>query len=144
MNKKQQMQDILKDTIDYYNEDPLKRRCVNNDGSCIYTWGDNHCAVGRYLKPEYQKENWSENSMSVHELSEYSDDMSIDCFLVEKAHGLDLDFWTRLQDIHDIMCNWEDWSESRDGARKYGLTDRGKGEYVNFQDKIAEGVYDNG
>ena len=29
MNKKQQMQDILKDTIDYYNEDPLKRRCVN-------------------------------------------------------------------------------------------------------------------
>ena len=51
------MQDILKDTIDYYNEDPLKRRCVNNDGSCIYTWGDNHCAVGRYFKPEYQKEN---------------------------------------------------------------------------------------
>ena len=80
--------------------------------------------------------------MSVHELSEYSDDMSIDCFLVEKAHGLDLDFWTRLQDIHDIMSNWEDWSESRDGVRKYGLTDRGKEEYVKFQDKIAEGVYD--
>ena len=144
MNKQQQMQDILKDTIDYYNEDPANRRSVDKDGNCMYTWGNNHCAIGRYLKDEYQKESWEENNMSVNELSDYSDDMSIDCFLVKKAHGLDLDFWTRLQDMHDLVGYWEEWLSHRDGVRKYGLTDIGKEEYVKFQDKIAEGVYDNG
>ena len=50
MNKQQQMQDILKETVDYYREDPANRRCLTDDGECMYTWGDNHCAVGRYLK----------------------------------------------------------------------------------------------
>ena len=141
MNKQQQMQDILKDTIDYYNEDPANRRSVDKDGNCMYTWGNNHCAIGRYLKDEYQKESWIDNNMSVNELSDYSDDMSIDCFLEKKAHGLDLDFWTRLQDMHDLVGYWEEWHEHRDGVRKYGLTDRGKEEYVKFQDRIAEGIY---
>ena len=144
MNKQQQMQDILKDTIDYYREDPVNRRSVDKDGNCKYTWGNTHCAIGRYLKEEYQRENWTENDMSVNELSSYSDRMSIDYFLVEKVHGLDLDFWTRLQDMHDRISYWEKWHEHRDGVGKYGLTDRGKTEYVKFQDKIAEGVYDNG
>ena len=38
MNKQQQMQDILKDTVDYYREDPSGRRCVTDDGDCMYTW----------------------------------------------------------------------------------------------------------
>ena len=142
MNKQQQMQDILKDTVDYYREDPVNRRCLDDDGNCMYTWGDNHCAVGRYLKPEYQKENWIENSMSVTELSEYSDDYSIDQFIVDKAHGVDLQFWRDLQDIHDIVGYWEEYDEHEDGRRKYGLTDRGKGVYIAFQDKIARGEYD--
>ena len=68
MNKKQQMKDILKDTIDYYSEDPDNRRSIDEDGNCMYTWGNNHCAIGRYLKEEYQREDWTENDMSVHEL----------------------------------------------------------------------------
>ena len=144
MSKQQQMQDILKETVDYYREDPVNRRCVDDDGNCMYTWGDNHCAVGRYLKPEYQKENWIENSMSVTELSEYSDDYSIDQFIVDKAHGVDLQFWRDLQDIHDIVGYWEEYDEHEDGRRKYGLTDRGKEIYITMQDKIARGeVYDD-
>ena len=144
MDKKQRMQDILKDTVDYYREDPLNRRSVDEDGNCMYTWGDKHCAVGRYLKPEYQKENWPDNGMSAYELAEYSDDYSIDQFLVDKAHGLDVQFWRDLQDIHDIVGYWEEYDEHEDGRRKYGLTDRGKEIYITMQDKISEGeVYDD-
>ena len=144
MNKQQQMQDILKDTIDYYAKDPAKRRCLTDDGDCMYTWGNNHCAVGRYLRKEYQDEAWDSNNESVNELSTLSDDgdFNIDWCLVESVHGLDVNFWRNLQNIHDIVSNWEEWSKNKDGVRKYGLTDIGKAEYVKFQDKIAEGVYD--
>ena len=136
MDKKQRMQDILKDTVDYYRADPLNRRSVDDDGNCMYTWGDNHCAVGRYLKPEYQREDWPDNNMSVYELAEYSDDYSLDQFLVNKAHGLDLQFWRDLQDIHDTPSYWL--------VLPSELTDRGKEIYVAMQDKIARGeVYDD-
>ena len=137
------MQEILKDTVDYYREDPLNRRSVDDDGNCMYTWGDKHCAVGRYLKPEYQKENWPDNGMSAYELAEYSDDYSIDEFLVDKAHGLDVQFWRDLQDIHDTVGYWEEWHEHGDGVRDYKLTDRGKEIYVSMQDRIARGEYDD-
>ena len=142
MNKQQQMQDILKDTIDYYSKDPANLRCITDDGDCMYTWGKNHCAVGRFLKKEYRDERWEGNNESVYQLSEHSDDGNIDKFLVSKAHGLDIDFWIRLQDLHDMAGHWERWDIDIDGRRKYGLTDRGKEAYVTFQDKIAEGEYD--
>ena len=144
MNKQQQMQGILKDTVDYYNVDPANRRCVTDDGDCMYTWGDNHCAVGRFLKDEYKNsEKWSySNNMGVLELEETSDSMCIDEFLVDSVHGLDTDFWVRLQDMHDIVGYWEEFHEHEDGRRKYGLTDRGKEEYAKFKDQIGEGYYD--
>ena len=143
-HKKQKMQDILRDTVNYYREDPVNRRCVDDDGNCMYTWGDNHCAVGRYLKPEYQRENWPDNNMSAYELAEYSDDYSIDEFLVDKAHGLDVQFWRDLQDIHDTVGYWEEWNKDIDGLREHKLTDRGKEIYVAMQDKISRGeVYDD-
>ena len=143
MNKKQQMQDILKETVDYYSEDPVNRRSLTEDGDCMYTWGNKHCAVGRFLKKEFQDETWSGNNESVFQLSDYSGNSSIDKFLVDKVHGLDIDFWVRLQDIHDTVGYWEEWNRDVDGHRTYGLTDRGKEEYVKFQDKIAEGKYDD-
>ena len=143
MSKQQQMQDILKETVEYYRKDPAGRRCLTDDGNCMYTWGDNHCAVGRYLKPEYQREGWIENEMSVNELCEGSDEgWNADWCLREEVHGLDAAFWSALQDIHDIAGHWEEWSRDEDGARKYGFTDRGKEAYVELQDKIAEGRYD--
>ena len=144
MSKQQQMQDILKDTVDYYNVDPANRGCVTDDGDCMYTWGKNHCAVGRLLKDEYKGEKWSNSHiMSVLELEETSDSMCIDEFLVDSVHGLDTNFWSRLQDMHDIAGYWQEFDEHIDGRRKYGLTDRGKEEYAQFQDKIAEGKYDD-
>ena len=144
MTKQQQMQDLLKDTVDYYSEDPSGRRCMTDDGDCMYTWGKNHCAVGRYLRKEYQDETWENNNMSVNELSSFADDgCNIDWCVVEKAQGLDLNFWIRLQGMHDTMTYWEEWDMHVDGKRKYELTDLGKEAYVRFQDKIAGGEYDD-
>ena len=145
MNKQQQMQDLLKDTVDYYSEDPSGRRCMTDDGDCMYTWGKKHCAVGRYLKPEYQDETWSDNNMSVNELAEGADDgeWNIDWCLIDKAQGLDTNFWRDLQDMHDTVSYWEEWHDYRESVRDYKLTDRGKEHYVCLQDRIARGEYDD-
>ena len=145
MNKQQQMQGILKDTVDYYREDPANRRSVTDDGDCMYTWGKKHCAIGRYMRDEYQDETWENNNMSVNELSSFADDgeCNIDWCVVEKAQGLDLNFWIDLQDMHDTMGYWEEWNRDVDGLREYKLTDRGKERYVALQDRITEGRYDD-
>ena len=154
MNNKERMLQILKDTTDYYDADPANRRSVDKDGNCKYTWGDTHCAIGRYLKEEYQRENWIENDVSVNQLSQIADTdrlhplsdakWGIDWCLRDNMQGLDLQFWIDLQDMHDIVGYWEEYDEHEDGRRKYGLTDRGKEKYVAMQDKIARGeVYDD-
>ena len=143
MNIKNKMIKVVKETADWYAEDPDNRRSIDADGQCMYTWGDSHCAVGRYLKEEYQEENWDNNSDSVNELCERSDEgYNIDWALRDEVQGLDSDFWTSLQDMHDTTSYWEEWNRDEDGLREYGLTDRGKEAYVELQDKIAEGRYD--
>ena len=144
MNKKQQMQELLKETVDYYREDPVNRRSITDDGDCMYTWGKKHGAVGRYLRKEYQDETWDYNNLSVNELSTNTDDgeWSIDWCLIDKAQGLDANFWGDLQDMHDTVGYWEQWHEHKDGVRDYKLTDLGKERYVTLQDRIAEGKYD--
>ena len=137
--RKQQMQDILRNTVDYYRVDPQGRRSVTEDGDCMYTWGDNHCAIGRYMKPEFKTEEFEMNEgVGVNGLGG-----DIDEFLIKKVHGIELLFWRDLQEIHDIVGHWEEWHEHGDGVRKYELTDRGKETYVGMQDKIIRGEYDN-
>ena len=140
MNKQKQMLEILKDTRDYYAADPDNRRSISEDGECMYTWGDNHCAVGRYLKEEYQTENWENNDESVNELcSESPEDCNIDWALRDEVHGLDADFWRDLQDFHDSRHNW---ITTKPSEREDGLSDAGKGHYVGMQDRIVEGKYE--
>ena len=102
MNNQKQMLEILKDTRDYYAADPDNRRSITKDGECQYTWGNTHCAVGRYLREEYQVDNWQCNSESVNQLCEVSpNEWNIDWVLRDEVHGIDPDFWKDLQDFHD-------------------------------------------
>ena len=135
MNKQNQMLEILKDTRDYYAADPDNRRSIDKDGQCQYTWGDTHCAVGRYLKPEYQVENWENNNDSITELCDVTEAWDIDWAVREEVQGLEPDFWRDLQDFHDCRHNWNH-------DKNIGLSDNGKEHYVGMQDKIAEGRYD--
>lgn len=43
MNIKDKMFKVLKDTRDWYAEDPKGRRSLDKDGNCLFTWGKNHC-----------------------------------------------------------------------------------------------------
>jgi len=138
--QQQKMQEILKDTVDYYREDPEGRRAVDKNGDCEYTTYDGrHCAIGRYMRQEFQTTEFDENhGVGVNGLSSY-----VDYYLVHEVRGLDMDFWRDLQDMHDTVSYWEEWHEHRDGVRDYKLTDRGKEHYVCLQDRIARGEYDD-
>ena len=140
---KNKMLEILKDTRDHYAADPDNRRSITEDGECMYTWGKAHCAVGRYLKPEYQCEDWEDNNRSVNELMEGSDDgCNIDWCLRDEVHGLDADFWRNLQDFHDSYSCWiteEDWNKDEEPI---GLSRVGKDNYRTIERKINMGDYD--
>ena len=143
MDKQQQMKQILKDTIDYYAKDPDNRRGIDEDGNCHYTWGDTHCAIGRYVKEEYQREDWLENDMSVNELCEGSNDgWNIDWCLREDVQGLDANFWKNLQDFHDSRSCWitEDCYNIDD--EPIGLSRIGKNNYRIIESKINVGGYE--
>ena len=138
--RKQQMQEILKDTVDYYREDPEERRAVDENGDCLYTTEDGrHCAIGRYMREEFLDTEFKENNgVGVNCLSS-----NIDYYLRHDVRGLDGDFWKDLQSMHDTIGYWLEWSQDTDGLREYKFTDKGKEHYVYFQDRIAKGQYDD-
>ena len=144
MNKQQQMQDILKDTIDYYNEDPVNRRSVTEDGDCMYTWGKKHCAVGRLFRKEYQDETWENNNMSVNELCQRADDgeWNIDWCLRDDVHGLNADFWKNLQDFHDSHSCWITKEDYNKDNETIGLSLIGKNNYRVIEKVINRDGYD--
>jgi len=145
MNKKQQMKDILKETIEFYAEDPDNRRGIDEDGNCHYTWGNTHCAIGRYVKEEYQREDWAENDMSINELCDQSEtEYNIDWCLREDVHGLDANFWKNLQDFHDSRHCWVTEEDYNIDDEPIGLSKVGKDNYRTIEKKINAGGYDNG
>ena len=146
MNKQGQMLKILKDTRDYYAEDPNGRRSIDEDGNCNYTWGENHCAVGRYLKPEFQRETWSSNNDSVNQLcEEYGDvhsEWNIDWVLREEVHGLDSNFWRDLQEFHDSDNYWITETSINMQDFPKGISPDGIARYNSLLNRIEEGKYD--
>lgn len=145
MNIKDKMFKVLKDTRDWYAEDPKGRRSLDKDGNCLFTWGKNHCAVGRYLKSKYQIENWRDNNESVNELTNDSLEegcYNIDWALRDEVHGLDPDFWTHLQEFHDTRHYWHTKTENWDNETDKGLSFHGKDKYNTILSNITDGKYD--
>ena len=130
MNKqdnRKRMQDILEDTIEYYSEEP---RAMDASGSCQYTDDNgNHCAVGRYMREEFQTtEFYANNGVSVGSLA-----ADVDTYLDSKVIGLPEKFWCALQDMHDSCSNWGEYSE--------GITSVGKFRHEKMKKKIEAGDY---
>tara|TARA_R110000824_G_scaffold17570_1_gene71047 strand:+ start:317 stop:712 length:396 start_codon:yes stop_codon:yes gene_type:complete len=122
------MQDILEDTIEHYSDSP---RAMDKSGSCQYTDEvGNHCAVGRYLKPEFQTiEFFANDGVSVGSLTQ-----DVDTYLRSNVLGLVEKFWSDLQDVHDDNNNWAEYDE--------GLTDVGKVRCNKMKKRIEAGGYD--
>ena len=144
MNIKDKMFKILKDTRDWYAEDPKGRRSLDKDGNCLFTWGKNHCAVGRYMQETFQQEDWVQNNESVNELCNDSPGIgyNIDWCLREEVQGLDPDFWTHLQEFHDTRHYWNTKTESWDNETDKGLSFHGKDKYYKILSNITDGKYD--
>ena len=144
MNSKDRMKQILKDTRAHYAAAPDNRRSIDEDGNCNYTWGEQHCAIGRYLKPEYQREDWIENTMSVNELMGGSDGGGdIEWCLRDDVQGLDTDFWRNLQDFHDSHSCWITAEDYNKDEEPIGLSLIGKENYSTIEKKINMGGYDD-
>ena len=144
MNIKDKMFKILKDTRDWYAEDPKGRRSLDKDGNCLFTWGKNHCAVGRYMQETFQQEDWVQNNESVNELCNDSPGIgyNIDWCLREEVQGLDPDFWTHLQEFHDTRHYWNTKTENWDNQTDKGLSFHGKDRYNDILSRITDGKYD--
>ena len=144
MNIKDKMFKILKDTRDWYAEDPKGRRSLDKDGNCLFTWGKNHCAVGRYMQETFQQEDWVQNNESVNELCNDSPGIgyNIDWCLREEVQGLDADFWTHIQEFHDTRHYWNTETESWDNETDKGLSFHGKDKYNDILSRITDGKYD--
>ena len=144
MNIKDKMFKILKDTRDWYAEDPKGRRSLDKDGNCLFTWGKNHCAVGRYMQETFQQEDWVQNNESVNELCNDSPGIgyNIDWCLREEVQGLDPDFWTHLQEFHDTRHYWHTKTENWDNETDKGLSFHGKDKYNDILSRITDGKYD--
>ena len=144
MDIKDKMFKILKDTRDWYAEDPKGRRSLDKDGNCLFTWGKNHCAVGRYMQETFQQEDWVQNNESVNELCNDSPGIgyNIDWCLREEVQGLDPDFWTHLQEFHDTRHYWNTKTENWDNQTDKGLSFHGKDKYNEILSNITDGKYD--
>ena len=138
MNKQQQMQEILKETVDYYSEDPQGRRAVDDNGDCMYTTiHGRHCAIGRYMKKEFLTTEFDENhGVGVSGLSE-----DVDNYLIKEVHGLSYDFWCDLQDLHDKIGHWLVWSQGTDGLREHVFSAEGRNARTRIKNLIERGDY---
>lgn len=131
--KKITYSDLLKETVEYYSEDPEGRRGMNG-GMCSYKTEDGKmCAVGRcIIHPELFQEagagdfdnllqyipDYDFEDLAEKDIENLGDDHEGNISKIlkpEYKHLTDLQFWSTLQSLHDY-CNF--WN-------KKGLTEEG-------------------
>ncbi len=108
--------EILNETVDFYSADPKRRSYSVVDG-CTYNSEDGtHCAVGRCLLPEYHELGTylKGNNATISTLVEYNGN-DFDALLQEQYRGHEMEFWKRLQILHDSPENWDKSGITFDG-----------------------------
>jgi hypothetical protein len=117
--------ELLEDTVKYYSEDTRRRAIVKKESGiteCWYTTDDGkHCAVGRWLQPNYQNTDWIDNEgCSADDLingtSAAYDRYEIDELFVEEVRNIPDWFWMDLQQLHDDDVFWD-----KDGLTEAGV-----------------------
>ena len=105
-------EEIIRETVDFYGQDPTARRSMDGDG-CLFQHNDGRrCSVGRCMTKDGIKKVLSENANGDGcELEE-----PLDKYLKKRYRGKPLEFWDNLQNLHDMPDNWD----------AQGLTDKGR------------------
>ena len=99
MSKEKTYLDVLEETIAYYSEDPSRRSINPANGRCMYNGPDGRkCGVARCcskIPEEFESQAVSNAILEKYLLPEY-------------AHLDNLEFWSRIQNLHDDKSNWDD------------------------------------
>ena len=108
---------LLNETVTYYSENPIERRCTANSGGCYYSPekankpNSEGCAVGRLLTPELK----AELDFQI------GGDTSVEGvwhLLPNEIQVYGMDFLGELQLLHDVSDYWDDKGITKDGLRK--------------------------
>jgi hypothetical protein len=118
------IREIVSETIEYIKSTP-KAYDVEK-GQCLYTkMVDDkkcHCAVGRCLLEDFQREDWEHNDSGIQSFTKEYPVMKLNSILKEEYRGHDHQFWEDLQDLHDDVDNLY-FEENEQGGRD--LTKKG-------------------
>jgi len=117
--------ELLEDTVKYYSEDTSRRAVVklkSGATECMYTTDDGqHCAVGRWLQPNYQNTDWLDNEgCSADDLlkgcsvNDYR--YEVDDLFVEGVRHIPAWFWINHVLLHDNDVFWD-----KDGITQAGV-----------------------
>ena len=122
--------ELLEDTVKYYSIDTSRRAVVKLESgatACRYTTDDGqHCAVGRWLQPNYKNTKWVDNEgCSADDLLKDSW-YEVDDLFIEGVRHIPAWFWMDLQQLHDNDVFWD----------KDGLTEAG----VEKVDELREDI----
>lgn len=95
--------EIVSETIDYIKSTPQAYNV--GKGQCLYTTiidGKRcHCAVGRCLLEDFQREDWEHNELGIQSFTKEYPVIALDSILKEEYRGHDHQFWEDLQELHD-------------------------------------------
>ena len=95
--------EIIEETAAFYNSG---NRAITVKGDCVYETTDGKkCAVGRVLKEgfiPYRNNNYSIGML----FEDNKNDEKL--FLKEQYYGHNLEFWSSLQNFHDVESNWNE------------------------------------
>lgn len=107
--------EILIETVRFYSEDTTRRATISL-GGCTYripptdTMPVRCCAVGRCMTEDALNKYWKCSDF-VDSLVDKYESGDVDNILRPEYHGHDIDFWRKLQALHDHAQHWRDKSE---------------------------------
>lgn len=97
------IREIVSETIEYTKSTP--KAYDEEKDQCLYTkMVDDkkcHCAVGRCLLEDFQREDWEYNKLGIYSFTQADPVIALDLILKEEYRGYDHEFWEDLQDFHD-------------------------------------------
>ena len=109
---------LLNETVSYYSENPIERRCKSTYNRCYYSPekankpNSEGCAVGRLLSPTKRK---------YLDMAFENCDTSVEAVfdnLPKKIQVYGMDFLEELQSLHDVSVYWDDKGITKDGLGK--------------------------
>lgn len=138
MEQKHKMRDLLKDTVEYYSADPLRRAIEMSRSfskpmfSCMYKDKKGHCcAIGRILKNSSFEHEFILKNLSIGEIKTREQVNLFKLLLKEEYQDLPIDFLEDLQNLHDSLVYWT----------KDGLSEDGKYYINHIKEEIENGNY---